>query len=57
MIFLNSPLFLRFRDPPEFNYINFREQGQYSRTPLIRAAWDQVVSVNLKMPVTLKQVF
>ena len=30
---------------------------QYSRITLIQAAWDQVVSVILKMPVTLKQVF
>ena len=30
---------------------------QYRRTPLIRAAWDQVVSVILKMPATLKRVF
>ena len=30
---------------------------KYSRTPHIPAAWDQVVSVISKMPVTLKQVF
>ena len=29
----------------------------YSQTSLIRAAWDQAVSVILKMPLTLKQVF